>query len=208
MKNLLFSLSSSGKSFIEELWDYFVEYYLEAENIYPNLGIDGTSMVTLPVILAGLLIGTLIAVFAVMRDSRVIGAYVRDMLKKGSVGKENAVTLYELHTDERSGFARALRKSVTLRRFVRCVEEEEFYEKKNSGEDVGSDEYRHTGEEHYYIPEDKRIAAEFKYIKRGVSVLAIPVIVLGLVVAFFGLMLVLPYILSLLDAFVGTFNSI
>ena len=68
------------KSFLEELWDYFVEFYLEAENIYPNLGMDGTSLVSLPVILAGLCIGTLIAVFAVMRDSRVIGAYVRDML--------------------------------------------------------------------------------------------------------------------------------
>ena len=208
MKNLLFSLSSGGKSLIEELWDYFVEFYLEAENIYPNLGMDGTSMVTLPVILAGLCIGTFIAVFAVMRDSRIIGSYVRDMLAKGSVGKENAVTLYELHTDERSGFARALRRSVTLRRFVRCLEDEEFYEKKINGEDVGADEYSHVEGEHYYIPEDKRIAAEFKYIKRGVSVLAIPLILVGLVVAFFGLMLVLPYILSLLDAFVGSFNSI
>ena len=195
------------KSFLEELWDYFVEFYLEAENIYPNLGMDGTSMVSLPVILAGLCIGTLIAVFAVMRDSRVIGSYVRDMLAKGSVGKENAVTLYELHTDERSGFGRALRRSVTLRRFVRCVEEEEFYEQRD-GDEPALEEYKHTEGEHYYIPEEKRIAAEFKYIKRGVRIWVLPIIFVGLIVAFFALMLVLPYILSLLDAFVGSFNSI
>lgn len=206
---MIFSSLSAQKSVLEELWDYFVEYYLEADAIYLNLGMEGNSMISLPIILAGLCIGTMIAVFAVMRDSRVIGGYVRRMLEGGNVGRDKAVTLEELGTGERSEFARALRRSVTLRRYVRCVEEEEFIEKKLSGE-IESDsrsEYKFVGAEHFYIPEEKRIGAEFKYIKRGVKWWVVPIISVALIVVFFGLMLVLPYILSLLDSIVGAWKG-
>ncbi len=204
---MIFSLLSAQKSILEELWDYFVEYYLEADAVYYNLGMEGNSMVSLPIILAGLCIGTMIAVIAVMRDSKVIGGYVRKMLDGGKIGKENAVTLFELGTNERSDFAKALRRSVTLRRYVRCIEEEEFEDKKRSGEIEEKAEYKHVEGEHFYIPEDKKIGAEFKYIKRGVRWWVLPIIVVVLVVVFFGLMLLLPYILSLLDAMVGSWNT-
>lgn len=207
MNTFIFSPLAAGKSLLEELWDYFVEYYLEADTVYLNLGIEGNSIVSLPLILAGLCIGTMIAVFAVMRDSRVIGSYVRKMLENGKIDKENAVTLFELGTSERSDFAKALRRSVTLRRYVRCVEEEQFNEKKLNGEIEDKAEYKFVGGEHFYIPEDKRIGAEFKYIKRGVRAWVLPIIALALVIVFFALMLVLPYVLSLLDAFVGTWKG-
>ena len=62
MNNLLFALSSSGKPLIEELWDYFVENYLESERVYYNLGL---STEILPMILLGLFAGAIIATFAV-----------------------------------------------------------------------------------------------------------------------------------------------
>ncbi len=207
MNTFIFSPLAAGKSLLEELWDYFVEYYLEADAVYLNLGMEGNSMVSLPIILAGLCIGTMIAVFAVMHDSRVIGGYVRKMLEGGKVGKENSVTLFELGTNERSEFAKALRRSVTLRRYVRCVEEEEFEEKKRSGEIEEKTEYKHGEGEHFYIPEDKKIGAEFKYVKRGVRWWVTPIIAVILVAVFCGLMLLLPYILSLLDSIVGSWNG-
>ena len=197
-----------GKSFIEELWDYFVEFYLEANTAYPNLGMDGESIVSLPVIIAGLCIGTLVAVFAAMHESRVIGGYVRKMLEGKHIGKENAVTLEMLGTGERSSFGKALVRSVSLRRYVVCVEEEDFYEKKINGEIDTKEEYKHTVGEHFYIPEDKRIGAEFKYVKRSVKWWVIPIIVVGILVAFFALMLVIPYILELIDSFIGSFKSV
>ncbi|MBR2387922.1 MAG: hypothetical protein IKB02_04060 [Clostridia bacterium] len=207
MKDVVFSRLAAEKSLLEELWDYFVEYYLEADAVYFNLGMEGNSMVSLPIILAGFCIGAMIAVFAVMHDSRVIGSYVRRMLEGGKVGRENSVTLFELGTNERSEFARALRRSVTLRRYVRCVEEEDFEATRAAGEVDEKTEYKHVEGEHYYIPEEKRIGAEFKYIKRGVKWWVVPIIVLALVVVFFGLMLLLPYILSVLDSIVGSWKG-
>ena len=206
---MIFSLLSARKSLLEELWDYFVEYYLEADNVYFNLGIEGNSMVSLPIILLGFCVGTMIAVFAVMHDSRVIGGYVRRMLENGNIGRDKAVTLSELGTGIRGEFAKALRRSVTLRRYVKCVEEEDFFEKKKS-EEIAADaksEYKFSGNEHFYIPEDKRSGAEFKYIKRGVRWWVVPIIALVLIAVFFGLMLLLPYVLSLLDALVGSWKG-
>ena len=54
MKNLLFSLSMTEKSLIEELWDYFVENYLENRVVYSNLGMEGSTMASVPLILAGI----------------------------------------------------------------------------------------------------------------------------------------------------------
>ena len=211
MNNFIFSLSMSGKSVIEELWDYFVTNYIEASTAYPNLGMEGNSMVNVPMIVIGVCLGALIGVIFAMYDNKVIGEYVRKMLEGGHVGKENAVTLEYLGTGERSSFGRALIRSVSLRRYVHCVEEELFAEE-NQGKEAPAgkkkvNEYKHAVGEHFYIPEDKKIGAEFKYIKRGLKWWAIPIVIVGLVVAFFALVFVLPYILSLLDAFVGTFKS-
>ena len=218
MNNLLFSLSASSKSLVEELWDYFVENYLESERVYYNLGI---STGILPMILVGLFIGAIVATFLVIYDNRVVGDFVRKMAATGVVGKEKAQTLGELGTNERSNFARALRTSVGLRRVVRCVEEENYYaelektreeyEKRREEEPTlpkfKSVDYKFDGTEHFYIPEDKRIAAEVKFANRGMKMWSIPVIIVVSVVGFFGLMLLVPYILQLLDQLIGSFNS-
>ena len=214
MNTFVLALLASSKSLLEELWDYFVENYLEADTVYYNLGMEGNSMVSIPIIVAGICIGTVIAVIAVMRDNRVIGSYVRKMLDGGHVGRENAVTLEELGSDMRSSFGKALRRSATLRRYVRCVEEECFYDalQGDDGEEPGekdkkNSEYKYVGEEHFYIVEDKRIGAEFKYDERSVKWWVLPVIFVAVVVVFFALLLVIPYLLSLTDSFVGSFGG-
>lgn len=219
MNNLLFALSSSGKPLIEELWDYFVENYLESERVYYNLGL---STEILPMILLGLFAGAIIATFAVIYDNRVIGGFVRKMVAMGVVGKEKAATLRDLGTNERSSFARALRTSVGLRRVVHCIEEEEYYlelektreeyEKRRAEDQTlpkfKSIDYKFVGTEHFYIPEDKRISAEVKFANRGIKMWLVPVVVVVSVVGFFGLMLLIPYILQLLDEMIGSFNSL
>ena len=218
MNKLLFSLSASPKSLVEELWDYFVENYLESERVYDNLGI---STEILPMLLVGIFIGAIIATFVVIYDNRVVGEFVRKMAATGVVGKEKAQTLRELGTNERSSFARALRTSVGLRRVVRCVEEENYYaelektreeyEKKREEDSslpkFKSVDYKFDGTEHFYIPEDKRIAAEVKFANRGMKIWAIPVIIVVAVIGFFGFMLLVPYMLQLLDQMVGSFKS-
>ena len=219
MTHSLFSLAASGKSLVEELWDYFAEAYLSGTVDYPNLGLVGNSILSLPTILVGIAVGAILAVAFGMYDNCVIGSFMRLMLEKGAVGRENSLTLYDLGAGERSAFARALRKSASLRRMVHCAEEEDFYaelkaarqsHEKRREEDPSLPEFKETeyvfgGEEKFYIPEDKRIAAELKYIKRKLKPWAIPLIIVSSVFIFFALIFMLPYILELLDQLFGSF---
>ncbi len=222
MNNLLFSLATGGKSFVEELWDYFVEIYLSGSASYENLGLSGNSIISVPVIVAGIIIGAIIAVIAAMRDNRVIGGFVRTMLDRGAVGKENALSLSDIGTDVRSSVARALRKSAGLRRIVHCVEEENFYAElrekreeyeKRRAEDPSLPEFKQTeytfcGTEHFYIAEDQTVTAGVKYTKRSVKPWALPLMIVVSVIAFFVLVIVLPYILELFDQLFGSFKSV
>ena len=222
MNNLLFSLAASGKSTVEEVWDYFVENYLSGSAEYPNLGLTENSIISLPVILAGLILGALLAVIITGYDNRVMGGFVREMLYRGAIGREKALTLSDLDLAERSPVGRALRKSVGLRRVVHSVEEEDFYaqlkreceeyEKKRE-EDPTLPEFKNTdytfgGGEHFYIPEDKKITAEIKYAKRGLKPWALIIIIAVSVLLFFALVFILPYILKLADQLVGSFKSV
>ena len=151
MNNLLFSLAANGKSTVEEMWDYFVENYLSGSAEYPNLGLTENSIISVPVILAGLLIGTLLAVTITVYDNRVMGGFVREMLYRGALGREKALTLSDIDLAERSPVGRALRKSIGLRRIVHCIEEEDYYaELKRQRE-----EYEKKREEDPTIPEFK-----------------------------------------------------
>lgn len=222
MNNMLFSLAASGKSFVEELWDYFVETYILGSSEYPNLGLTQNSIISLPVIVSGIIIGALCAVIFAVYDSRVMGGFVRGMLEKGAVGKENAITLYDMGFTERSSVGRALRKSAGLRRIIHCVEEENFYAEQNRAREehekkreedpslpeFKSAEYTFTEDEHFYVLEDKRITAEVKYAKRGTKPWMFPIIIVISVVIFFALLIVLPYILKLTDQLIGSFKSV
>ena len=222
MNNLLFSLASSKKSLVEELWDYFAETYLSGSTSYPNLGLVGNSIVTLPAIIIGIAIGAILAVAFALRDNHVIGGFVRLMLERDAIGREKSLTLFDLGAGEHSAFARGLRKSASLRRMVRCVEEEDFYaeqktareeHEKKKEEDSTLPEFKEKqyvfdGSEHFYIPEDKKIAAEIKYIKRKLKPQLIPLIIIASLILLFALILLLPYLLSVLDQLLGSFKSI
>ena len=82
MNSALFSLSTGVKSLVEELWDYFVENYLNASAAYPNLGMQNNPLISLPAILAGLLFGTMIAVCFATYDNFTVGSFVRKMLER------------------------------------------------------------------------------------------------------------------------------
>ena len=218
----LFSLATSGKSLVEELWDYFAENYLSGGVDYPNLGLVGNSILSLPTILIGIAIGAILAVAFAMYDNRVIGGFMRLMLEKGAVGRENSLTLYDLGAGEQSAFARGLRKSASLRRMVLCAEEEDFYTEQNTAREeyekkreedsslpeFNEKQYVFNGNERFYIPEDKRIAAEVKYIKKTLKPWAIPLIIVVSVIIFFALIFLLPYVLELLDGLIGSFKTV
>jgi hypothetical protein len=221
----LLAASGAGdkKSLLEELWDYFVQTYLESGEVYTNLGMEGSgSMMSLTSIVFGIFFGIVLASVLTVYDKRVIGSFVRKMLYCNAVGKENAKTLFELEEGERSAPARALRHSSNLRRVVKCVEEEEYYaeliktreeyEKRRQEDrslpEFKSVDYVFNGTEHYYIPEDKKYSAETRFSKSGTAWWSLPVALLVAFACAFAIMIALPYILKLLDQLIGAIKAV
>ncbi len=222
--NYLFAavLSASGKSLFEELWDYFAEHYLDTNTVYPNLGFDNSSMITLPSILFGVFVGAIISVIAMAHDKKTLGKFVRDMLSSGAIGCENAKDLSFFGVSWRSNVGRSLRHGINLRHVVRCVEEDDFYEeikkareeyKKKREEDSSlppfkESEYKFTGSEHFYIPEDKRITAETRFVSERSTAWKVIIGIIGAIIGFFVLLAILPYMFTLLDQAIGSFKTL
>ena len=60
---------------------------------------------------------------------------------------------------------------------------------------------------HFYIPEEMKYTADVKFEKKGSTWLGAILFVAVAIVIGFVLLLVLPYLLSLLNDFVGAFQS-
>ena len=193
-------------SLFEELWLYFENVYIKTDSTqFEHLGFGLNTMTTIRNILFALFLGIIIASFAAVLDKRHQGELVRKLLREGCVGEQNAKSLYELGLVTKSSVRHAVRKSVNIRRVVKCLEEQ-AYERENPNAESA---YRIDAvADHFYIPEDKRISAEVKFANRGIKVWLVPVVVVVSVVGFFGLMLLIPYILQLLDEMIGSFNSL
>lgn len=217
-----FYLSSSGaqKSLLEELWDYFARNYLDSSAAYENINL-GNSMISLTSILLGLSIGLILACIAVVYDKRVLGDFVRKIISEGALTKEKATTLYHLGYNERSTVAKALRHNIGLRKIVVCVEEqehidqlkkaEEEYEKRRTDDPslppFKAAEFRFDNTSHFYIPKEKRITAEIKFARGGAAWWNVPLVIIGATIGFFVLLLVIPYMMTLLDQLIGSFKS-
>ena len=100
----------------------------------------------------------------------------------------------------------------------KCREEEEYkaslaqkreeYERKRE-EDPTLPPFKESGytvdpdEDHFYIPEEKKYSAEFRFEKKGTSWLGFVAVIVIAVIVFFVLLLVIPEILKLLDELAG-----
>lgn len=208
------------------LWQEIIEYIKQnyfAENYYENLnlGLLGSTS-TLRNILFGLFLGIVIASFIIVFDKRVLGEFVRKLLKEECLSPDKAKKLSQLGFSDKSSIRNGVRRGNTLRSVVKCREEEEYYAslaekrkeyEKQMEEDSSLPHFKETvyrvdpDEDHFYIPEEKKYSAEFRFEKKGTTWLGFfAVIVVGLIL-FFALLFVIPEIMKLLDELVGSFKS-
>ena len=213
MKWTRFSSGLSLDTFFEAVYNLFNpdfgEYeYIEAGRIFP--------------IIFGLLIGFLVACCATVFDRRVLGDFVRHMLQNDCVSRENAKTLAELGYLKNSIIRGSLKSGVSLRRVIKCVEEEDFlaaveaqraaYIEANGGE-KGVKPFKapkfvmDTSTMHFYIPEELKYVADVKFEQKGTNALTL---VLAFVL-FIGIALLvvflLPDLLQMLDNMLGMLDS-
>ena len=217
-----FALSAAEPSFLVQLWNDFIATFVTNEVYYPYLGLEGgSSLFSVKLMILGLFVGLSLASFGALYDKRVLGDAVRAILRKEAYEPETAVTLADLGYARNSIVRHSVRKSTTLRRVVRCVEEEKFLaeqearraeheEKRKTDKSLGRfRELEYTFDlehDHFYIPEKIRYTADVKFEKKGSSWIGAIVFTLVMLVGYVVLLVYLNDILDILNAFASNFE--
>ena len=208
----------------EELWLFWQEKYFAFDlSKYENLGLGGSGhMFSLPQMIAMMLIGVVIAAFATIFNKRVLGDFVRVMLQYEATSVEKARTLEEFGYLRNSTIRQALRRSASLRRVVKCVEEENFacevaaqrasYEERRATDGALPPFIEPTFKmdvttAHYYIAEKDKYMADIKFEKRGTNWFTFGIVVTCCVVLFVLTLFILPDVFQYMDNFIGMFRE-
>ena len=213
--------ATAEPSFFDKLRTTLYELFLENGTYYVHLDLGAQDYKVLMIGVIAFCIGILLASIGIVFNKRVLGGVVRACLQKEALSPERAMTLGELGFDKHPILRHAVRTNVSLRRVIRCREEEEFfaqmeqtraeYDKKREEnpkmKKFREQSYRGTPEDHYYIPEEMKYMADAKFEAKGTSwggvvILFVLVIVILVLIAMF-----MPKILELLDDFVGSFGG-
>ena len=216
MLNLFFA---NEKGLIEELWEYFVDTYFSADVPYlENYSLGTGSLVTLQGIIIGLTLGMAIAAIGTVYSKRHLGDFIRKLMYEECFDKESAKTLYELGYLKDPGVRGAVKSRGSLWRWARCVEEDEFFaeidRKKAEFDEAHKDEKkppkfkapefkRDVNTMHFYLPEEKKYAAEIKFDAKGANLPTVLIVLfLSLILCAFACY-ILPDVLKLIDNFIG-----
>ena len=209
------------KALWDEFWVYIYERFFNPNlNDYEYVSF-GEGFFSLNSIIWGLVIGFFLASCMTIFDKHVLGDFVRCVLSEEAVSKEKAKTLSELGYMRNSIIRGALRSGYSLRRVVKCVEEEEFLleveamQKEYEAATAGTRALPFKAPKfkmdpstmHYYIPEELKYTAEFKFEKKGTNFRSLLLagaifLVCAAFIAFF-----LPDLLQFIDNIIGIFDS-
>lgn len=205
-----------------EWWDTFYSTYFSTSGDYENLGITDGGIMPLESIVIGIAIGFFIACCLAIFNRRVLGDFVRHVLSNECLSPESAKTLEELGYHKNAFIRGSLKNGVSLRRVIRCVEEEEFnaevakkraeFEAENAEKGKKAPKFREPSFKtdlslrHYYIPEEKKYVAETKFEKKGTGwpELILAFVLFALIAV--GLLLLIPELLQMFDNMIGMFD--
>ena len=212
--------ATAEEPFVVQLWNDFIDTFVINDVYYPYLGLEGSDMFQIKLLILGLFIGLAIAAFGGVYDKRVLGNMVRSLLGRGCLSPENAQTLAQLGYARNSIVRHSVRKSVSLRRVVRCVGEEKFLaeqeqkrlaheEKRKTDKSIGR--FREVGytfdleNDRFYIPEEMKYMADVKFEKKGSTWLGAILFAVIMLVVYVILLINLPGILEILNDFAANF---
>ena len=198
-------------------WEDILAYFNEAMQ-FNNINIGNGQLVSFPILLIGLFVGAAFAIIATVYNKRVLGDFVRALLREGCLSPESARDLDYLNFIHKSSIRQAVKTSTNLRRVVRSREEDEhdkkmaelmaeYEEKKAAGEKLPRfepTEYRPDPYmDHFYIPEKMKYMADIKFEKKGNSVLGAVIGIAALAILLFLVFLYMPQVLKFFDNYIG-----
>lgn len=222
--------SSSEPSLFQELWEYITNKYFSVnleDYDYQNISPSNGTLFSLQGIILAILLGVIVAAALSIFQKRTLGELVRALSRNGCNTPEKAMTLAELGLLRASAVKANLRRGSSLRRVVRCVEQESYEAAQREKRDAFLAEQSERSKkskgkkpakwrdipytydfanDHFYIPEELRIGAEIQFDKKGSNpLLLVLALVLCLVLAALVCWLI-PELLKLTDNFIGLFR--
>ena len=220
---MIVSLSATAElSFFEKLGALLYELFLKNDTYYINLDLGASDYKSIMIVIIAFFIGILMALISTVFNKRVLGGLVRTILRAEALSPESAKTLEELGVGRSLLLRRAVQKSVSLRRVVRCAEEEAFLaeqeQKRQEHEALREKDrhakkfrevlYRHNPDsDRYYIPEEMKYMADTKFEAKGNSVLGLVLLILLVCAVFVNIAIFLPAILQLADNIAGMLKN-
>ncbi len=200
----LFALEKEENVFVAALKELFEaikrDYFTIDYGEYEHLGIDpyNSSGISVEIIIVFSVIGMIFACFAASFNKGTLGAFVRTLVRNECFSKESAKTLGELGFLKKSAVRSSLKRGY-LKRFVRCVEDDEGTLKSSDNRE-GKVEFNDA---HFYIPEEDKYKIEVRFEgKKTPPVMYFVMIIAGIVLSVV-LIKVLPNILAMLNDLVG-----
>lgn len=174
---------ATDKSLIEELWEYFNQKYFAVDMPYTeNFTVKSNSLFSLRLLIIGITIGLVIASVLSVYNKRYIGSFIRRLISEGCLGPENAKTLEELGFLKNIGVRSTIKSNGSMSRWARCREEDEYVEKLKLAKAEFDEKYkddpnppkfnepdfkRDCNTMHFYLPAEKKYAAEVKFDATG-----------------------------------------
>ena len=159
-------------------------------------------VLSIPTVVWSVFAGVVIAVIAVVYNKRVIGSFVRFLLKSGAVTEETAIRLSDTDYRKKRTIRSAIAHNYTLRKYL-CYAEEKEAENAEKPPQAEKKKARPSKEtilsRRYYIPEEKTFAAEELYSAKGSNPVAIGILLLVLLAIAILCLFVIPYVVGLFE---------
>lgn len=146
--------------------------------IFDNFALDNT-IISLPLLIWAIFAGCVLAITSVTVDKFYCLRFVKALTKQGAVTEESAVTLEQLILSGKWYLRYALKPGKHLGKMVSKVDGERGVR--------------------YYLPEEKRIAAELRYENGEHPIRVLILCIVGLLAAVIFVQTFLPELLTMLD---------
>ncbi len=199
---------------LADLWTALRDLFTIDESQYENLWKGSGGSISVVGVIVGLCVGITLACIGAVFNKQVLGRFVRRLLKENCLSPEDAKTLAELRYADKLWIRRAVKNDPSLRRVVRCREEERFYEEQRKLEEEHEAKRKEdpslpkfkpqifridANEHHFYIPEALKYTADVKFEGKGSTwpAAVATVIIMGIIMLL--ILAVLPNILDLLN---------
>ena len=164
--------------------------------------------ISLDLIVWALFAGFVLASLLALYNKRIIGGFVKAMLRDECLSPETAKTVTELGYGSDWFIKNALRTDTVLRRFVVRIDKDA--DGADSSEQPKGEKKKRPPKHdaidfttaRFYIPEELKYKADVRYASRGTNIITFVIGVAALIAAAFAAIYFIPDLIQLIDNFI------